>query len=100
MTASAWWLAQIWRVYARAMSDTVRRLRSAAVERAVGGPGKASRDARRAAFANANVPAAIAALVAFTFNVIDRLADTFEFHVGSDAMFEAGARHLLTRGYR
>ena len=38
--------------------------------------------------------------VAFAFNVMDRLADTFEFHVGPDAMFEAGARHLLTRGYR
>jgi len=38
--------------------------------------------------------------VAFTFNVVDRLADTFGFHVGPDAMFEAGARHLLTRGYR
>src|SRR5262245_36001533 len=38
--------------------------------------------------------------VSFAFNVIDRLADAFEFHVGPDAMFEAGARHLLTRGYR
>jgi hypothetical protein len=38
--------------------------------------------------------------VGFAFNVIDRLADTFEFHVGTDAVFEAGARHLLTRGYR
>ena len=38
--------------------------------------------------------------VGFAFNVIDRLADTFEFHVGPDAAFEAGARHLLTRGYR
>jgi alkylhydroperoxidase family enzyme len=38
--------------------------------------------------------------VGFAFNVIDRLADTFEFHVGTDAAFEAGARHLLSRGYR
>jgi alkylhydroperoxidase family enzyme len=38
--------------------------------------------------------------VGFAFNVIDRLADTFGFHVGLDAHFEAGARHLLTRGYR
>ena len=38
--------------------------------------------------------------VAFTFNVIDRLADAFEFHVGPDAAFAAGARHLLKRGYR
>lgn len=38
--------------------------------------------------------------VAFVFNVIDRLADTFEFRVGSEAQFEAGARSLLARGYR
>jgi alkylhydroperoxidase family enzyme len=38
--------------------------------------------------------------VAFAFNVLDRLADTFEFHVGPDAVFEAGARRLLLRGYR
>ena len=38
--------------------------------------------------------------VAFVFNVVDRLADTFEFHVGPDATFEAHARHLLSRGYR
>jgi len=38
--------------------------------------------------------------VAFAFNVIDRLADTFEFHVGPDVAFEAGARYLLSRGYR
>lgn len=37
--------------------------------------------------------------VCFAFNVITRLADTFEFEVGSDASFDAGARHLLTRGY-
>src|SRR6185436_3232140 len=36
--------------------------------------------------------------VAFVFNVIDRLADTFEFHIGPDAEFEAGARGLLSRG--
>jgi alkylhydroperoxidase family enzyme len=38
--------------------------------------------------------------VGFAFNVLDRLADTFAFHVGPDAVFEAGARHLLARGYR
>ena len=38
--------------------------------------------------------------VAFAFNVITRLADTFEFEVGSPASFEAGARALLGRGYR
>jgi len=38
--------------------------------------------------------------VCFAFNVIDRLADTFEFFVGPRAHFDAGAKHLLTRGYR
>jgi hypothetical protein len=38
--------------------------------------------------------------VAFAFNVITRLADTFEFEVGSPESFDAGARSLLTRGYR
>ena len=37
--------------------------------------------------------------VCFAFNVITRLADTFEFEVGSQASFDAGAKHLLTRGY-
>ena len=38
--------------------------------------------------------------VGFAFNVITRLADTFEFEVGSPASFDAGAKHLLSRGYR
>lgn len=38
--------------------------------------------------------------VAFAFNVITRLADTFEFEVGPQASFEAGAKMLLSRGYR
>ncbi len=37
--------------------------------------------------------------VGFAFNVITRLADTFEFEVGSPASFEAGAAALLSRGY-
>lgn len=37
--------------------------------------------------------------VAFAFNVITRLADTFEFEVGSRESFDAGARMLLGRGY-
>lgn len=37
--------------------------------------------------------------VAFAFNVITRLADTFGFEVGPDSAFEASARHLLKRGY-
>lgn len=38
--------------------------------------------------------------VCFCFNVITRLADTFAFEVGTPASFDAGARSLLTRGYR
>jgi hypothetical protein len=38
--------------------------------------------------------------VCFAFNVIDRLADTFEFHVPGPKGFEAGAKMLLTRGYK
>src|SRR5438045_2677262 len=38
--------------------------------------------------------------VGFCFNVITRLADAFEFEVGPRAAFDAGARHLLKRGYR
>jgi hypothetical protein len=45
------------------MSITVTRLRTAAIERALQGPGKLSSDLRCAAFDNANVPAPAAALV-------------------------------------
>lgn len=38
--------------------------------------------------------------VGFCFNVITRLADTFEFFVGDAASFEAGAKILLARGYK
>lgn len=39
--------------------------------------------------------------VAWNFNVITRLADTFEFFVGPPAAFEAGAKQLLSkRGYK
>jgi alkylhydroperoxidase family enzyme len=38
--------------------------------------------------------------VAFAFNVITRLADTFCFEVGPRAAFDASAKHLLTRGYK
>ena len=38
--------------------------------------------------------------VCLAFNVITRLADTFEFEVGSRESFGAGAKRLLTRGYR
>ena len=38
--------------------------------------------------------------VGFAFNVITRLADTFEFEVGPQAAFDAAAKMLLTRGYK
>jgi alkylhydroperoxidase family enzyme len=38
--------------------------------------------------------------VGFAFNVITRLADTFEFEVGPQAAFDVGAKSLLTRGYK
>ena len=38
--------------------------------------------------------------VCFSFNVIGRLADAFEFFVPGPEAFEAGAKYLLKRGYR
>ena len=38
--------------------------------------------------------------VSFAFNTINRLADAFGFEMLSPLGFEAGARYLLTRGYR
>jgi alkylhydroperoxidase family enzyme len=38
--------------------------------------------------------------VCFSFNVIGRLADAFGFFVPGPKAFEAGAKYLLTRGYR
>jgi len=38
--------------------------------------------------------------VGFCFNVITRLADTFQFEVGPQSAFDAGAKSLLTRGYK
>ena len=45
------------------MSEAVNRLREAAIERAVRGPGRASVDARRAAFENAGVDDRARALI-------------------------------------
>ena len=38
--------------------------------------------------------------VGWAFNVITRLADSFEFEVGSAASFAVGAKQLLGRGYK
>jgi alkylhydroperoxidase family enzyme len=37
--------------------------------------------------------------IAFSFNVINRLADTFGFEVGPPGSIEASAKALLNRGY-
>jgi hypothetical protein len=38
--------------------------------------------------------------VGFCFNTIGRLADAFGFSMPGPAAFEAGAKHVLARGYR
>ena len=38
--------------------------------------------------------------VAFAFNVTDRLADVFDFRVDDPEAIKAGAKYLLSRGYR
>jgi alkylhydroperoxidase family enzyme len=38
--------------------------------------------------------------VCFSFNVIDRLADAFEFHVGDQKSFDVAAKYLLKNGYK
>ena len=38
--------------------------------------------------------------VCFVFNIIDRLADAFEFAILDDEAFRVGAKILLSRGYR
>lgn len=38
--------------------------------------------------------------VCFAFNVITRLADTFEFEVGPESAFQVSAKTLLSRGYK
>ena len=58
-------------------------------------------DEVRALFARGVTPAQIeeALDVAFAFNVITRLADTFAFELPSRAAADVGAKRLLTRGY-
>ena len=38
--------------------------------------------------------------VCFTFSTMNRLADAFNFSIGTPEAFEAGAAYLLSRGYR
>ena len=57
------------------MSEAATRYRRAAVERAVSGPGKASSEARRAAFDNAGMPASAAALVDKVVHAASKITD-------------------------
>lgn len=75
---------------------TLRLLRKVTKEGAV--TADDMREVLRAGVTKSQIEDALA--VCFAFNVLDRLADTFEFHVGSRAFFEAGATHLLKRGYK
>lgn len=56
----------------------------------------------RAALAASASPQQIkdALAVSLAFNITDRLANAFGFDVASPAAMNAGARHLLKRGYR
>lgn len=74
---------------------TLRMLRTLTVEHTV------SADDMRTVLATGVTKAQIrdALAVCFAFNVMDRLADTFEFHVGPRSHFDAGATMLLRRGY-
>lgn len=38
--------------------------------------------------------------VCLVFNIADRLADAFDFDLATPAAMNAGAKHLLTRGYK
>ncbi|MEZ4667736.1 MAG: carboxymuconolactone decarboxylase family protein [Anaerolineae bacterium] len=56
------------------------------------------REVLAAGVSNEQIEDALA--VCFAFNTTTRLADAFEFHVPGPEGFEAGAKHLLSRGYR
>jgi AhpD family alkylhydroperoxidase len=58
-------------------------------------------DVREALNAGANPQQVKDALaICYSFNIISRLADAFDFSVPSHEAFEAGAKYLLARGYR
>jgi alkylhydroperoxidase family enzyme len=80
---------------AEPLRATLRLLRKLTKEHAV--TADDMRTVRAVGVSKAQIEEALA--VCFAFNVIDRLADTFEFCVPDAAAFEAGARMLLKRGY-
>lgn len=81
---------------AEPLQTTMRMLGKLTREHAVGA------DDMRAVFAAGASRQQIedALAIWFSFNVIGRLADTFGFSVPGPEAFEAGAKYLLTRGYR
>jgi uncharacterized peroxidase-related enzyme len=75
---------------------TLSLLRKLAVERTIG-----VEDVRIAMAAGVSKDQLVDALaVAFSFNVMNRLADAFGFAVAGPEAFEAGAKYLLARGYK
>jgi hypothetical protein len=71
------------------MSETVTRLRKATVERALHGPGKASGDARRAAFDNAGSNPLIAKVAKQAWTVTDAdIAAAKQAGLSEDEIFE------------
>ena len=56
----------------------------------------------RAVLAAGVAPAQIedALAVCLAFDITDRLANAFDFNTATPAAMNAGARHLLKRGYR
>lgn len=77
------------------LKATLRLLRKLTKEHAV--TVDDMRETLAAGVSKAQIEDALA--VCFSFNVITRLADAFEFEVGPRAAFDGGAKHLLKRGY-
>ena len=65
-------------------------------------PGTVTADDMRAVLATGVTKSQLedALAVCFAFNVIDRLADTFEFQIPAQGSFDASAKMLLSRGYK
>ena len=76
-------------VRSEVMSETVTRLRKAAVERALHGPGKASGDARRAAFDNTSATALVAKVAKNAWKITDEdIAAAKHAGLSEDEIFE------------
>jgi hypothetical protein len=49
---------------------------------------------------NSQAPAALHRAVGLAFDITNRLANAFDFAIADTAAMNAGAKHLLKRGYR